>query len=95
MFCSAFGLQKLVERAVTNQSKDAVFFLANQVAKPGNTNGVVGLVIFPALAIGFRFYRVNHRFSHACHPLLFVTVVGWHHRDTLVEYYGLVSRLKL
>jgi len=36
LFCSTFGLQKLVQHSVTNQSKDAVFF--NQVvhnpAKP-------------------------------------------------------------
>ena len=75
--------------------------LTNQVAKHGNTNRVVERVIFPALAIGFKFYRANPRF-HVCHVFPRLPSVTFRHsswlalyKDRLVHYFGLVPRLNL
>ena len=81
--CVLFSIlfKKRVRRNVTNQSKDAGF-LANQVAKPGTTNRVVGRVSFPALACASKrlhafppLSRAYHWFQDAlticaCHTLL-------------------------
>ena len=69
--CVLFSIwfKKRVRRNVTNQSKDAGFFLVNQVAKPGRTNRVVGCVIFPALACASKRLHAFPSLSHAYHWL--------------------------
>ena len=94
-------LQKRVGYAVNQvKHKRCWFLLTNQVAKPGNTSRVVGRVIFPALAIGFKFSRAKPRF-HVCHVFPWLPPTAFCHsswlasyRDRLVHLLGLVSRPK-